>query len=143
MGISRLGYTDTSHRSQSKTVDRVFIAVDEHAPKATNRTQWYVSLSRGRDLGLAVVADKKSAMEAVQRGGERLSALELMKDYIGVGDSDAAAALRTSGNPGEKPHRQVSESPRGRAARIGAGNRARVAKETGDATCVIPPTYRS
>lgn len=83
-GHFTLGYTDTSQRSQSKTVDRVFIAVDEHAPRATNRTQWYVSLSRGRDLGLAVVADKKSAMEAVQRGGERLSALELMKDSIGA-----------------------------------------------------------
>lgn len=83
-GHFTLGYTDTSHRSQAKTVDRVFIAVDEHAPKATNRTQWYVSWSRGRDAGLAVVADKKAAMEAVKRGGERLSALELMKDDIGV-----------------------------------------------------------
>ena len=83
-GHFTLGYTDTSHRSQSKTVDRVFIAVDEHANKATNRTQWYVSWSRGHDMGLAVVADKKSAMEAVKRGGERLSALELMKDDIGV-----------------------------------------------------------
>ena len=83
-GHFTLGYTDTSYRSQSKTVDRVFIAVDEHAQKATNRTQWYVSWSRGRDMGLAVVADKKSAMEAVKQGGERLSALELMKDSIGV-----------------------------------------------------------
>jgi conjugative relaxase-like TrwC/TraI family protein len=83
-GHFTLGYTDTSQRSQSKTVDRVFIAVDEHAHKATNRTQWYVSLSRGRDIGLAVVADKGSAMEAVKRGSERLSALELMKDDIGV-----------------------------------------------------------
>ena len=47
-GHFTMGYTDTSHRSQSKTVDRVFIAVDEHAPKATNRTQWYVSLARAR-----------------------------------------------------------------------------------------------
>jgi conjugative relaxase-like TrwC/TraI family protein len=83
-GHFTLGYADTSHRSQAKTVDRVFIAVDEHAPKATNRTQWYVSWSRGRDQGLAVVADKKSAMEAVMQGGERLSALELMKDDIGI-----------------------------------------------------------
>ena len=83
-GHFTLGYTDTSQRSQSKTVDRVFIAVDEHAQKATNRTQWYVSLSRGRDLGLAVVADKRQAMEAVKRGSERLSALELMKNDIGV-----------------------------------------------------------
>src|SRR5262249_31308094 len=52
--------------------------------KATNRTQWYVSWSRGRDSGVAVVADKKAAMEAVTRGGERLSALELMKHDIGV-----------------------------------------------------------
>ena len=83
-GHFTLGYTDTSQRSQGKTVDRVFIAVDEHAQKATNRTQWYVSLSRGRDLGLAVVADKRQAMESVKRGSERLSALELMKDDIGV-----------------------------------------------------------
>lgn len=83
-GHFTLGYTDTSQRSQGKTVDRVFIAVDEHAQKATNRTQWYVSLSRGRDLGLAVVADKRDAMEAVKRGSDRLSALELMKDDIGV-----------------------------------------------------------
>jgi conjugative relaxase-like TrwC/TraI family protein len=83
-GHFTLGYTDTSYRSQSKTVDRVFIAVDEHAPKATDRTQWYVSWSRGRDAGLAVVADKKSAMATVNRGGERLSALEFMKDSIGV-----------------------------------------------------------
>jgi ATP-dependent exoDNAse (exonuclease V) alpha subunit len=83
-GHFTLGYTDTSHRSQAKTVDRVFIAVDEHAPRATNRTQWYVSWSRGRDAGLAVVADKKTAMDAVKRGGERLSALELMKGDIGV-----------------------------------------------------------
>lgn len=83
-GHFTLGYTDTSYRSQGKTVDRIFIAVDEHAPKATNRTQWYVSWSRGRDSGIAVVADKKSAMEAVMRGGERLSALELMKPDIGV-----------------------------------------------------------
>jgi len=82
-GHFTLGYTDTSQRSQSKTVDRVLIAVDEHAHKATNRTQWYVSLSRGRELGLAVVANKESAMEAVQRGGDRLSALELMKNDIG------------------------------------------------------------
>jgi len=83
-GHFTLGYTDTSYRSQSKSVDRVFIAVDEHAPKATNRTQWYVSWSRGKDAGLAVVADKKAAMETVKQGGERLSALELMKDDIGV-----------------------------------------------------------
>jgi conjugative relaxase-like TrwC/TraI family protein len=83
-GHFTLGYTDTSYRSQSKSVDRVFIAADEHAPKATNRTQWYVSWSRGKDMGLAVVADKKAAMETVKRGGERLSALELMKDDIGV-----------------------------------------------------------
>lgn len=83
-GHFTLGYTDTSHRSQSKTVDRVFVAVDEHAHNATNRTQWYVSLSRGRDRALAVVADKRSAMHAVTRGGERLSALELMKHDIGV-----------------------------------------------------------
>jgi hypothetical protein len=83
-GHFTLGYTDTSQRSQSKTVDRVLIAVDEYAHKATNRTQWYVSLSRGRELGVAVVASKARAMEAVQRGGERLSALELMKNDIGV-----------------------------------------------------------
>jgi conjugative relaxase-like TrwC/TraI family protein len=83
-GHFTLGYTDTSQRSQGKSVDRVFIAVDESANRATNRTQWYVSFSRGRDLGVAVVASKKEAMEAVKRGSDRLSALELMKQDSGV-----------------------------------------------------------
>ena len=95
-GHFTLGYTDTSHRSQAKTVDRVFIAVDEHAPKATNRTQWYVSWSRGRDAGLAVVADKK------ERDGDGEAR---RRAALGAGadegrhrrrESDETAALRPS-----------------------------------------------
>lgn len=120
-GHFTMGYTDTSHRSQSKTVDRVFIAVDEHAPKATNRTQWYVSLSRGRDLGLAVVADKKSAMEAVQRGGERLSALELMKDDIGV---EKVTRRRRFGLQGIMERNRIGRYLKGRADALRESARA-------------------
>lgn len=42
------GYVDTSYASQSKTVDREFVAVGNESRGATNRQQWYVSLSRGR-----------------------------------------------------------------------------------------------
>lgn len=43
------GYVDTSYASQSKTVDREFVAVGNESRGATNRQQWYVSLSRTRE----------------------------------------------------------------------------------------------
>jgi conjugative relaxase-like TrwC/TraI family protein len=76
-GHMTLGYVDTSYASQSKTVDRVFIGVGNESLAATNQQQWYVSTSRGREMAKVYVEDKQEVRDAIARGGERLSAVEL------------------------------------------------------------------
>jgi conjugative relaxase-like TrwC/TraI family protein len=73
------GYVDTSHASQGKTVDRVFIAVGDESLRATNRAGWYVSVSRGRE-GVRIYTDDAEALKsAVQKSPERLSVSEMMR----------------------------------------------------------------
>jgi len=72
-----LGYVDTSYASQGKTVDRVFVAVGKMSLAATNLKQWYVSLSRGRELAKMYVEDKQEIRDTFTRTAERLSAVEL------------------------------------------------------------------
>jgi ATP-dependent exoDNAse (exonuclease V) alpha subunit len=49
-GHFSLGYVDTSYASQGKTVDRVFIATGNESLPATNQQEWYVDVSRGREM---------------------------------------------------------------------------------------------
>ena len=51
-------------RSQGKTVDRVFIAVGNESRGAANRQQWYVSLSRGREMVKVYVDSKEDVRNA-------------------------------------------------------------------------------
>lgn len=83
-GHIALGYTATSQRSQGATVDDVFVDWQAGALTPVNRQAAYVTSSRFRENISIFVSDKKAAKEAMVRGGERLSALELMKDDIGV-----------------------------------------------------------
>jgi len=73
------GYCTTSHASQGRTVDRVFIAQSEMSIPASSRQQAYVSLSRGRRSAVIFTSDKEALMEAVERSDERLSATELAR----------------------------------------------------------------
>jgi hypothetical protein len=73
------GYVDTSHRSQGKTVDRVFIAVGDESLKAANRAQWYVSVSRGRDSARIYTEDANALKAAIQKSPERMSVSEMMR----------------------------------------------------------------
>jgi hypothetical protein len=72
-----LGYVDTSYASQGKTVDRVFISVGQESLPATNRQQWYVSASRGREMAKLYVEDKGEVRDRIAKTGQRLSAVEL------------------------------------------------------------------
>jgi hypothetical protein len=72
-----MGYVDTSYASQGKTVDRVFVAVGSESLPAANMKQWYVSLSRGKEMAKVYVEDKKEVRDAIAKGSERLSAVEL------------------------------------------------------------------
>jgi conjugative relaxase-like TrwC/TraI family protein len=79
------GYVDTSYASQSKTVDREFVALGNESRPATDRQQWYVSLSRGREMVKVYVDSKEDVRNAIARGTERMSAVELTKTRIREG----------------------------------------------------------
>lgn len=81
-GHMSLGYVDTSYASQGKTVDRVFIATGQESLAASNQQQWYVSVSRGREMAKIYVDSKKDVRAAIGRAGERLSAVELTKTKL-------------------------------------------------------------
>jgi conjugative relaxase-like TrwC/TraI family protein len=72
------GYVVTSHASQGKTVDRVFIGQSADSFGAASREQFYVSASRARQQVTVYTDDKESLLSAVQRSDDRLSATELV-----------------------------------------------------------------
>jgi len=72
------GYTSTSHASQGKTVDNVFISMSQDSLSAANREQFYVSVSRGREAVKLYTDDKQALFDAVQKSGARMSATELL-----------------------------------------------------------------
>ena len=76
-GHLALGYAVTSHASQGKTVDKVFIGQAAQSFPASNRRQFYVSLSRGKEQALVFTDSKAGLLQAVSRADEPLSATEL------------------------------------------------------------------
>ena len=71
------GYVVTSHASQGKTVDRVFIGESAESLGAASREQFYVSASRGREQVTVYTDDKHRLLEAISRTDDRLTATEL------------------------------------------------------------------
>ncbi|MCB9352543.1 MAG: relaxase domain-containing protein [Lewinellaceae bacterium] len=71
------GYVTTSHASQGKTVDRVFIAQSSQSLPAASRQQFYVSISRGREKCTLYTDDKRALEQAVKQDGQRLTAREV------------------------------------------------------------------
>ncbi|RIK71142.1 MAG: hypothetical protein DCC66_02970 [Planctomycetota bacterium] len=72
------GYCVTSHASQGKTVDRVFIGQSSQSFPASSREQFYVSVSRGREGVTIYTDDKEALLDAVIRSDDRVSATELV-----------------------------------------------------------------
>lgn len=91
------GYVVTSHASQGKTVNRVFIAQSTASHPASSAEQWYVSVSRGRKRATIYTDDKEALLEAVSRSDDRMAATEL------------AAAVRTREASRE---RDLADTPR-------------------------------
>lgn len=71
------GYTVTSHASQGKSVDKVLIGQSATSFSASDRAQFYVSVSRGREAAVIYTDDKQALLDAVRRADTRLSATEL------------------------------------------------------------------
>lgn len=77
-GHLRHAYCITSHASQGKTVDEVFIAQPSGTFAATNAKQFYVSVSRGREAVHIYTDDKEALLDYASAIGDRQSALELV-----------------------------------------------------------------
>ncbi len=71
-------YCVTSHSSQGKTVDEVFIVQPAATFAATNLKQFYVSVSRGRHNVHIYTDDRQALVEHASEAGHRQSALELV-----------------------------------------------------------------
>lgn len=72
------GYCLTSHASQGRTVDCVFIAQGSQSFAATNPQQFYVSASRAREQVRIYTDDKAGLKDAASRGQPRMAATELL-----------------------------------------------------------------
>jgi hypothetical protein len=72
------GYYVTSYGSQSKGVDCVFIAESSESFRATDREQFYVSVSRFKERLTIYTDDKRALLEAASKSSRRLSATDLV-----------------------------------------------------------------
>jgi conjugative relaxase-like TrwC/TraI family protein len=73
------GYAVTSYGSQGKTVDYVLFS-DSAVRTATDRRQWYVTISRGRRGIRLFTPDKEQLRENVIRSGDQPLALDLVSE---------------------------------------------------------------
>lgn len=69
----------TSHASQGKTVDEVFIYQPAGTFPATDAKQFYVSVSRARDMVHIYTDDKEELLHHAERLRDRQSAIELVE----------------------------------------------------------------
>jgi hypothetical protein len=74
------GYVVTSHQSQGKSVDNVFIGQSAQSFPASSREQFYVSVSRGRSMATVYTGHKQSLLDAIKQSDERLSATEFVAE---------------------------------------------------------------
>ena len=75
-------YCVTSHASQGKTVDEVFISQPADTFAATDAKQFYVSVSRARDKAHIYTDDKAALLDNAAELGDRQSATELMQSAM-------------------------------------------------------------
>jgi len=75
------GYAVTSYGSQGKTVDYVLFS-DSAVRAATDRRQWYVTISRGRRGIRIFTPDKEQLRENVIRSGNQPLALDLVAGRV-------------------------------------------------------------
>jgi ATP-dependent exoDNAse (exonuclease V) alpha subunit len=72
------GYVVTSHASQGKSVQDVFVGQSSQSFPASSREQWYVSVSRAKKRVTIYTDDKQALREAVMQSNDRPSATEFI-----------------------------------------------------------------
>ena len=108
------GYVVTSHASQGKTVDRVFIGQSSESFPASSREQFYVSVSRARQQATIYTDDKESLLDAVSRSDDRITATEFVmdRDYHARGMHIQRIAAMTPARDERTPTREGIEYER-------------------------------
>ena len=105
------GYCLTSHSSQSKGVDCVFVAESSESFRAAGREQFYVSASRFKEALTIYTDDKHQLLEAVRKSSHRPSATDLVAKEIAEPTDAPKVALKPE--PVQKIETELSEK-RGR-----------------------------
>ncbi|MFN7742711.1 MAG: ATP-binding domain-containing protein [Phycisphaerales bacterium] len=100
------GYCVTSHSSQGKTVDRVFIGQSSESLPASSREQFYVSVSRGRESAVVYTDDKQALMEAVERADDRVTATEFVRQRVADMQRRESAERRPDPQHRNEPERE-------------------------------------
>lgn len=72
------GYVSTSHSSQGKTFQRVFVAQGRVSFAASSKEQFYVSTSRGTEQVTIYTEDKEELLDAVKQSEDRVTATEFV-----------------------------------------------------------------
>jgi conjugative relaxase-like TrwC/TraI family protein len=81
-GHLEYGYAATSHASQGKTVQRVFIGQSSKSYPASSREQFYVSVSRASERATIYTDDKEALREAISQTDARLTATEFVNGAV-------------------------------------------------------------
>lgn len=113
-----LGYAVTSYGSQGKTVDTVLFS-DSGRMGATNRKQWYVTISRGRKNVQVFTEDREELRAAIMRKGDRGFAVQpvaMKSEPSGNGAGAKPKAYQPSEVDQDAARRVAWEAAKGRRA---------------------------
>lgn len=121
-GFLDQGYVVTSHASQGRTVDHVYIAQSSDSFGASSREQFYVSASRAKERATIFTDDRGTLMAAVRRSEDRLSATELFRPSRRKermrGQTRRARIAQRSDAKRERPERERPERERKREGEL-------------------------
>lgn len=76
------GYCSTSHSSQGKTVDKIIIAQSTVSSRAASIEQFYVSVSRGKQVVSIYTDDKQELKQSVTTTSQRDSAMDVYNESL-------------------------------------------------------------
>jgi ATP-dependent exoDNAse (exonuclease V) alpha subunit len=118
-GHISLGYCVTSHTSQGKTVDKVFIGLSSQSFPATSQRTAYVAITRAREQAVLFTDQMKELLKVVERPDEPLSATEFSANYrrrpkLNERLRKHLASMRRLWNYGHEPARAGREPTRSR-----------------------------
>lgn len=72
------GYAITSQAAQGQTVDQVIVVASGQSPAAVHKEQFYVSISRGREVCRIFTDDRERLRTQTDRSSHRLGAVEVI-----------------------------------------------------------------